>query len=214
MGSIRQSRASSRYQDGEGVSKAKPNTFLYISAKKPHVRFFDYRWDICSPRVCIVCLAPSVSRKYLLYPDGQALKYLQFVDPKSFAVLGANGSFRTSSFNQFFNPTSTNPPFFQIFDEAFLDILGPNPSIQEVASNATFAFAHEGPIYNPPTDEVFFASSDGGPLGNSDLNHNNQVSKISMAAVEVALASGHTPVNVPFTPVSSRTTRSYEKPLK
>lgn len=128
-------------------------------------------------------------------------------------MLGANGSFRTSSFDQFFNPTSTSPPFFQIFDESFLDILGPNPSIQEVASNATFAFAHEAPVYNSPTDEVFFASNDGGPLGNSDLNHNNQYSKISLAAVEAALASGKSPINVPITAVRIRTDWSHEKLL-
>jgi gluconolactonase len=126
-----------------------------------------------------------------------------FVDPLSFAVLGPNGPFRNSSFTQFFNPTSTNPPFFQIFDPGFLAILGPNPSFNEVASNATFAFAHEAPIFNPGTDEVFFASNDGGPLGDSDINHNNKVGKISMQAVETALqglngAVGQA-VNVPVT---------------
>ncbi|KAH9475861.1 Lactonohydrolase oryL [Psilocybe cubensis] len=110
-----------------------------------------------------------------------------FIDPKSFAVLGPNGPFRNSSFTQFFNPTSGKPPFIQIFDEAFLDILGPNPSIHEVASNPDFAFAHEAPVYVPDTDEVFFASNDGGALGNSDINHNNKVGKISMQAVEKAL---------------------------
>lgn len=126
-----------------------------------------------------------------------------FIDPRSFAVLGPNGPFRNSSFTEFFNPTSTKTPFFQIFDPAFLTILGPNPSFHEVASNATFAFAHEAPIYNPDTDEVFFASNDGGALGNSDINHNNQVGKISMKAVEAALqglkGGTGTPVNVPVT---------------
>ncbi|KDR79184.1 hypothetical protein GALMADRAFT_137071 [Galerina marginata CBS 339.88] len=126
-----------------------------------------------------------------------------FVDPRSFAVLGPNGPFRNSSFTQFFNPTETKTPFFQIFDPAFLTILGSNPSFHEVASNATFAFAHEAPIFVPETDEVFFASNDGGALGNSDLNHNNQVGKISLQAVETALQalkgnSGQA-VNVPVT---------------
>ncbi|KAF8954572.1 D-lactonohydrolase-like protein [Flammula alnicola] len=130
-----------------------------------------------------------------------------FVDPLSFAVLGPNGSFRDSAFTQFFNPTLTAVPFFQIFDPAFLAILGPNPSFHEVASNATFAFAHEAPIYVPETDEVFFASNDGGALGNSDLNHNNQVGKISMKAVEAALQTlkpgdNGTALQVPVTEVS------------
>lgn len=58
-----------------------------------------------------------------------------------------------------------------------------------VASNATFSFAHEAPIWVSKTDEVFFASNDGGDLGMSDLNHNSQVSKISLREVKQALAS-------------------------
>lgn len=122
-------------------------------------------------------------------------------------MLGPNGQFRNSSFTEFFNPTSRKPPFFQIFDPDFLDILGPTPSFHEVASNAAFAFAHEAPIYVPETDEVFFASNDGGALGNSDLTHNNQVGKISMQAVETALqdlkAGSGTAVNVSVTEVST-----------
>ncbi|KAJ3757120.1 D-lactonohydrolase-like protein [Lentinula raphanica] len=122
------------------------------------------------------------------------------IDPHSFAVMGPDGPFRNDSFNAFFNPTSTTPPFFQVFDKRFLTILGENPSFREIASNATFAFAHEAPIYNEPTDEVFFSSNDGGPLGMSDLNHNNVISKISMKEVEAALSANPTgSVNVPIT---------------
>ncbi|KDR79179.1 hypothetical protein GALMADRAFT_223420 [Galerina marginata CBS 339.88] len=123
-----------------------------------------------------------------------------FVDPRSFSVLGQNATFRDSSFT-LFNPSSTQPPFFQIFDPAFLTILGPSPSLHEVASNATFAFAHEAPVYVPETDEVFFASNDGGALGNSDVDHNNQVGKISMLEVEEALQGvgvSNEAVNVPI----------------
>ena len=133
----------------------------------------------------------------------------QLVDLKTFAILGANGPFRNSSFNEFFNPTSTQPPFFQIFDPAFLDILGPNPSFTEIASNDTFPFAHEAPIYVADTDEFFFASNDGGLPGVADLNHNNFVGKISMKAVEEALQEakksnhgGKISVNVPVTEAS------------
>lgn len=131
------------------------------------------------------------------------------MDPLSFAVLGPNGHFRNNSFTQLFNPTNTQVPFFQVFDKAFLNILGPNPAFHEVAANATFAFAHEAPIFFPDTDEVFFASNDGGPLGMSDLNHNNQVGKISMKDVDAAFASvkpGNlgAPLKVPVTEVSAK----------
>ena len=124
-------------------------------------------------------------------------------------MLGPSGHFRDNSFTQFFNPTNTQVPFFQVFDKEFLSILGPNPAFHEVAANATFAFAHEAPIFSPETDEVFFASNDGGALGMSDLNHNNQVGKISMKDVDAAFASvkpGNVgaPLKVPVTEVSAK----------
>ena len=82
-----------------------------------------------------------------------------------------------------------------------MTILGSNPSIYEVASNDTFAFAHEAPIYVSETDEVFFTSNGGGTLGNSDINHNNEVGKISMKDVEAALAANSSEINVPVTEV-------------
>ncbi|KAL9709530.1 hypothetical protein Ac2012v2_007269 [Leucoagaricus gongylophorus] len=122
-----------------------------------------------------------------------------FIEPRSFAVLSNNFPFRTDSLSQHFNPTNATPPIFQVFNQAFLDILGPEASIVEIASNATFAFAHEAPVYVPTTDEVFFASNDGGSLGNSDLNHNNMVFKLSLADAERALQrSGGRVVDVPI----------------
>ncbi|KAE9402622.1 D-lactonohydrolase-like protein [Gymnopus androsaceus JB14] len=120
-----------------------------------------------------------------------------FVDPRSFAVMGPNADFRNDSLTQLFNPTSTMPPFFQVFDERFLTILGESPSIREIASNATFDFAHEAPIYFNETGEVFFSSFSIGP---ASLFENNVVSKISMKDVETALAANASgPVNVPVT---------------
>jgi gluconolactonase len=113
--------------------------------------------------------------------------------------LGSETPPRQSSFATFFNPTNTTPPFFQIFDQEFLNILGPSASIQVVAENDSFAFAHEAPVYSPATDEVFFASNAGGPLGMSDLEHNNHILKISLAEVERAVGSsggGNVNVNV------------------
>ncbi|KZT06693.1 D-lactonohydrolase-like protein [Laetiporus sulphureus 93-53] len=111
------------------------------------------------------------------------------IDPLSYAVLGTQGPFRDAdSWTTFFNPTSTAPPFFQILHPDFLSVLGPAPSLRAIASNRDFAFAHEAPIWVPASDEVFFASNAGGPLGFSDWNTNNQVAKISMRDVERAVA--------------------------
>lgn len=119
--------------------------------------------------------------------------------------MGNKGDFRESSFTQIFNPTNTSPPFFQVFDPSFLSILGTSPSIRVIASHPEFAFAHEAPIWLPDADEVTFVSNDGGPLGMSDINHNNQVNTISLKDVEAAIqASGSeiSPLNVSFTKVS------------
>ena len=118
--------------------------------------------------------------------------------------MGANATFRTSAFDNssMFNPTGRAPPFFQVFDASFLEILGENASIHEIARNDTFAFAHEAPIYNPSTDEVFFASNAGSELGMSDLERNNVVGKISLEEAERALVGNDQVANVPFTIVS------------
>lgn len=113
--------------------------------------------------------------------------------------MGANGSFRPSAFDSGFNPTGTEPPFFQIFDQAFLKVLGKAPSLTEIASNDTFAFAHEAPIYVAALDSVFFASNDGGALGNSDIDHNNKVGRIDLKDLPAHLNG--TAVNIPVAEV-------------
>ncbi|TFK91302.1 D-lactonohydrolase-like protein [Polyporus arcularius HHB13444] len=126
------------------------------------------------------------------------------VDPLEFNVLGINGSFRQSATEEFFNPTNTTPPFFQVLHHEFLKILGPSATIRAIAANPTFAFAHEAPIWVPKTDEVFFASNDGGALGMSDIDHNNQVSKINLQDVAAAIKAsgpGVAPVNVTATKI-------------
>jgi gluconolactonase len=115
---------------------------------------------------------------------------LQFIDPRSYAVLGANSlNFRNSSGTQFFNPTNSTPPFFQIFDESFKLLLGSSPSLHLIASNDSYAFAHEAPIWVESTDEVFFAANSGGALGMSDINHNSKVGKISVREAEKSLSA-------------------------
>ncbi|EPQ51631.1 D-lactonohydrolase-like protein [Gloeophyllum trabeum ATCC 11539] len=121
-----------------------------------------------------------------------------YLDPFSFAVIGENDTFRNNSVTGYFNPTNATAPFFQIFDPSFVTtVLGESPSIQSIAYNPGFAFAHEAPIYVPELDEVFFTSNDGGTLGYSNWYNNSVVGKISMTEVESAVsAAGTTPANV------------------
>lgn len=126
------------------------------------------------------------------------------VNTLDLAVMGPNATFRDDTFNQLFNPTNTTPPFFQVFHGDFLDILGGNATIRRVAFDPTFAFADEAPVWSPQTDEVFFAAQAGTPIGHSDIDHNSQVSKISLAEVAEAVAhanSSTAAVNVTVTAV-------------
>ncbi|KAH9923811.1 D-lactonohydrolase-like protein [Fomitopsis serialis] len=128
-----------------------------------------------------------------------------YVNPLSFAVHPPGAPFRGDGWVDHFNPTNTSPPFFQTFHPGFLKILGSNPSIRVIASNPGFAFAHEAPIWVPETDEVFFSSQDGGYLGFSDWDNNNEMGKLSLVDVnELAVASGSqtTPLNATVTPLS------------
>ena len=139
---------------------------------------------------------PSTAPSYIHHP--------QLVNPLTFNVLGVNGSFREDAIAQFFNPTNTTPPFFQVFDPEFLNILGPNAKIRSVAVNPALAFAHEAPVWVPETDEVFFSSRAGNVPGVSDIDHNNRVSKINLGEVARAIEAvgpGARPVNVSVTQV-------------
>uniref|UniRef100_A0A8H7XZX0 SMP-30/Gluconolactonase/LRE-like region domain-containing protein n=1 Tax=Psilocybe cubensis TaxID=181762 RepID=A0A8H7XZX0_PSICU len=122
------------------------------------------------------------------------------IDSKNYTVLGSQSSnFRNSSFTQFFNPTQSSPPFIQVFDHAFFDVLGPNPIFQSISSNTTIpSITHEAPIYVQDTDELFFVGF---------FENQNVVNKISMGTVETALKTlqgplNATAVNVPATQVN------------
>ncbi|THH32201.1 hypothetical protein EUX98_g2002 [Antrodiella citrinella] len=146
--------------------------------------------------------ATSQGGDIVLEPSANTSGQIQIIDRLDFNVFGQEGLFRQSSVHQFFNPTNATPPFFQVFDPSFFSVLGPNPSIRVVASNPSFEFAHEAPIWLSDTDEVTFASVDGGFPGVSDINHNNRVSKISLKDVEDAIkmaGSSPTPINVTVT---------------
>lgn len=79
-------------------------------------------------------------------------------DIPAFAVLNPNQPFRNSS--QRFEPsgnTSLVFPYFQVYNEEFFEILGPDPAIRVIVENDTFPFAHDGCVWIPDADEVFFS---------------------------------------------------------
>lgn len=114
----------------------------------------------------------------------------QVVSYKDFAVSELNETLLRDPRALFTPPAvaARSPPFFQVFDAAFLDVLGPAPSIRVIAANESYAFAHEAPVWLEQLDELWFCANAGGPLGMSDREHNNAVFKLDMKAVEQSAA--------------------------
>ncbi|KZT00245.1 D-lactonohydrolase-like protein [Laetiporus sulphureus 93-53] len=123
-------------------------------------------------------------------------------NPLLYNVMGDGATFRQDAFQEHFNPTNNRAPFFQVFHPAFLDVVGPSPSLRVIASIPGSVFAHEAPVWLPETDEVFFSSNCSGPSGLFDCSANNKISKISMKDVRSAIAASDTlaaPINVTVT---------------
>lgn len=82
------------------------------------------------------------------------------------------------------------------------DVLGENASIHQIASEDSWTWAWEAPTYVAETDEFFFASSSGDPLGSSGIDKNNRMLKLDMSEVENALQDGTQTANVSVSIVS------------
>ncbi|KIK36700.1 hypothetical protein CY34DRAFT_498329 [Suillus luteus UH-Slu-Lm8-n1] len=141
--------------------------------------------------VLVSCAKASTGNFNLAVPPGAV-----YVDPLMYNVLGQNYTEWRNLSTVGFNPTNTAPPFIQVFDSSFLDVIGPSATIRSITSNPGFAFAHEAPIYVPDLNAVFFTSNDGGPLGYNGWYNNSVVSMINMTEVDMALASTMGDVNV------------------
>ncbi|VDB92370.1 unnamed protein product [Peniophora sp. CBMAI 1063] len=130
-------------------------------------------------------------------------KLWQIADPLIYNVRGPSHEPATNTFAKHNNPHNATPPFFQVFQPAFLaNVLSPQATIIRIAYDPDFAFAHESPIWIRESDELWFSSNDGGALGRSDWDNNNVIGKISLREVDAAieaLRGENGAVNVPVT---------------
>lgn len=62
------------------------------------------------------------------------------------------------------------------------DVPLPFSSLKVIAENDTYSFAHEAAIWNEDTDDFYFAANAGGALGDSNLDKNNKIWKISLGS--------------------------------
>ncbi|KAJ6160885.1 SMP-30/Gluconolaconase/LRE-like region [Penicillium chermesinum] len=51
------------------------------------------------------------------------------------------------------------PSGFSVYDKAFYNILGSAPTLEVIAQNSSFPFAHEASVYIPEKDELFLSSN-------------------------------------------------------
>jgi gluconolactonase len=93
---------------------------------------------------------------------------------------------------------------FHVYDDAFYDILGPNPTLTVIASTGGDPLFHEAVVWYPPTDEMFFVQNAGAAAAGTGLNKSNIIQKISLAQAEAVStmrnASGR--VNVTTVPAN------------
>ncbi|KAI2472989.1 calcium-dependent phosphotriesterase [Annulohypoxylon bovei var. microspora] len=69
---------------------------------------------------------------------------------------------------------------FHIYDDEFLDVLGPNPTLTVIAYSGDNLLFHEANTWYPPTDEMFFVQYAGSTVAGTGLNKSNVISKISL----------------------------------
>ncbi|PVH69348.1 gluconolactonase [Cadophora sp. DSE1049] len=95
---------------------------------------------------------------------------------------------------------------FHVYDEEFLAVIGPNPTLTLLARTDTDPIFHEAVVWYPPTDEVFVCQNAGAKAAGTGLNKSATIAKISLkqadAVTELRNASGKVDViTIPHTQV-------------
>lgn len=68
-----------------------------------------------------------------------------------------------------------------MYDDAFYDIIGDDPTLTLIAQEATDPLFHEAVVWHPPTDDVFFVQNAGAKAAGTGLEKSNAVFKVSLA---------------------------------
>ncbi|OCF33881.1 gluconolactonase [Kwoniella heveanensis BCC8398] len=125
-----------------------------------------------------------------------APRYAQVIRPSSFAVLDtvppptqANGS--TLFFPPGTDADSLAAKPFLIYDDAFYDIIGSDPTLTLIASTDGDPLFHEANTWYPPTDEMFFVQNAGAPDAGTGLAKSAVVEKISLAQAQQIASQGN-----------------------
>ncbi|KAK9797630.1 hypothetical protein SCARD494_03459 [Seiridium cardinale] len=110
----------------------------------------------------------------------------QRIDQKTFNILPTILPPSKSNATTFFIPPGTDKGSwlerpFHIYDDEFLAIIGPDPTLTLIAHSGKDPLFHEAVVWYPPTDEVFIAQNAGAPAAGTGLNKSSIISKISLS---------------------------------
>ncbi|WVQ75913.1 hypothetical protein IAR50_005548 [Cryptococcus sp. DSM 104548] len=113
----------------------------------------------------------------------------QVINPKSFAVLDkVQPGTEFDGFSIFVPPGYTTDSLkakpFHIYDDAFYNIIGNNPTLTLLADSGTDPLFHEAVVWHNETDEVFFVQNAGAKAAGTGLNKSAIIQKISLSQAE------------------------------
>ncbi|KAK4124749.1 calcium-dependent phosphotriesterase [Parathielavia appendiculata] len=118
----------------------------------------------------------------------------QVIDQRSFNSLQIVAAPSVADgFAQFVPPGTTLKRLlarpFHVYDEDFLEIIGPNPTLTLLNHTASDPIFHEAPVWYPAKDEMFFVQNAGARAAGTGLAKSATIQKISLSAITPAIAS-------------------------
>ncbi|KAK4102322.1 calcium-dependent phosphotriesterase [Parathielavia hyrcaniae] len=139
-------------------------------------------------------LIPRIGATGLFQRDIQFPPQAQVIDQRSFNALQIiSPPFEADGYTHFIPPGSTQSWLlarpFHIYDEEFLDIIGPNPTLTLLNHTESDPIFHEAPVWYPVKDEMFFVQNAGAGAAGTGLAKSAIIQKISLSAVTPAIAS-------------------------
>jgi len=118
----------------------------------------------------------------------------QVIDQRTFNALhNVPPPSQANGFSPFFPPGTTLESLkaqpFHIYDEDFLAIIGPNPTLTLLNHTDTDPIFHEAAVWYPEKDEMFFVQNAGAKAAGTGLAKSAIIEKISLSAVTPSIAS-------------------------
>ncbi|KAH8898053.1 calcium-dependent phosphotriesterase [Thozetella sp. PMI_491] len=92
---------------------------------------------------------------------------------------------------------------FHIYDDDFLDIIGPNPTFTILAQTPKDPIFHEAVVWYKPKDEVFFVQNAGNPDAGTGLNKSAAIFKISLKEADAVKGTRNATGKVKVTQIPS-----------